>query len=409
MAPERRRKDRQHWPKNLYATTKNHGLYYYYLRPDLPRQHLLKYNKFGYVREREAIDAAIQLNLVFAAGGNLAENVLRKAKEASDTGCRISDYIDEFMQKTLPSRRINGLPLSEHTLAEYSRLYRNIKKELGVVPIKVVTQANIAELLNKLGTTPEVYNKYRSRLIDLYRHAVSDGHLQTNLPEKILPRDKEKKKRQRITLPGDTPGDVGIDGIEAYQAIWKGAPHEIRCAMELELNTLQRREEIHRWRFDWLKETADGRHIYIRINKTHKHGISSYIRVPESLSTVHSEFGAKTLGDLINHCRGDGLHALHLVHRKPKRMKKAKFREHPFQLTAQQISKGFAAARDKTGIYAHLPPGRHPTFHELIALGQHLREKQGWTVAEIQKLRGHTKESTTRIYLEGHDWVTIEP
>ena len=48
----------------------------------------------------------------------------------------------------------------------------------------------------------------------------------------------------------------------------------------------------------------------------------------------------------------------------------------------------------------------HPTA--LIALGEFLRKKQGWTEEQIAALREHTKVSTTKIYLEGHEWTTVE-
>lgn len=408
MAPRSRRRDRQHWPSNLYATQKRRGLYYYYLRPDLPANHPERYTGFGFVQEREAIDAARQLNQVFGPGGDLAAKVIGKAKGADPAQKTLGEYITTFISKTLPARRINGHPMSRHTLTEYKRLYRNIDAKLGTLPLQTITQADLAAALDELGTTAEVFNKYRTRMTDLYRHAVSDGLVPENLPEKIVPRDKEQKRRKRITLPGDKPGTAALDGIEAYRAIWAEAERPVQCAMELSLNGLQRREEVHRWRFDWSRDDDDGRHVYIRISKTHKHGISAYIRVPESLPVVHSEFGAATLGELIKHCRADGIHSPHLVHRLPRRVKKAQGREHPFQLTPQQITKGFAAARDAAGIYDHLPRAERPTFHELLALGEHLREKQGWTPQQIQRLRGHTKESTTKIYLAGHEWTTVE-
>ena len=50
-----------------------------------------------------------------------------------------------------------------------------------------------------------------------------------------------------------------------------------------------------------------------------------------------------------------------------------------------------------------------PTFHELLALGESLREKQGWTTKQLQLLRGHRKEKTTQDYLDRHiEWVRIE-
>lgn len=406
MTPRARRKGRGHWPPNLYATKNPRGQYFYYLRPDLPSKHPDRFNKFGYVSEREAIDAARQLNQVFGAGGDLVEGILA-ARRRAESGTLLGDYVDTFLGKMLPERRINGHPLSAHTMSEYKRLYGHIKAKLGQHHMRALTQSDLAEFLNEIGSTAEVFNKYRTRLIDLLKHAVSDGELAENLASRILPRDKELKRRQRITLPGDKPGTAQLDGVDAYRAIWAQATREVRCAMELSLNALQRREEVHRWRFDWSREDADGRHVYIRISKTHKHGISAYIRVPESLPVAHSEFGAQTLGDLIGCCR-DHIHSPHLVHRLPKRVKRADGREHPFQLRPQQITKGFAAARDATGLYDRLPADQRPSFHELLALGEHLRERQGWTAQQIQRVRGHTQESTTKLYLEGHEYTTIE-
>jgi len=233
-----------------------------------------------------------------------------------------------------------------------------------------------------------------------------------NWPERINPKDKGEKKRKRITLPGERPGEFGIDGVEAYKAIWAKADHATRCAMELTLNVLQRRQEVFRWRTDWSRDDADGRHVYIKISKTKKHGPDSYIRVPEALPVVHSEFGAKTLGELIKKCfsaeETPAFGCPFLVHRRPKRVKKAKGREHPFQLRDQTVSKDFAAALKASGLYAHLKEGERPTLHELIALGEHLRQKlQGWSLHDLKVLRGHTKERTTQLYLDGHEWVTV--
>ncbi|MDR9441048.1 MAG: phage integrase Arm DNA-binding domain-containing protein, partial [Halomonas sp.] len=250
MAPKRRRKDRAHWPSNLYASKKARGPYYYYLRPDLPTNDPGRYNGFGYVTEKQAIDAARQLNQVFGSGGDLAGQILKRSRRcASDT--TLAEYVDQFLDLKLPARRINGHPLSEHTLKEYRRLYRNIKSGLGSIPMKAVEQTDLADFLEDIGTTPEVFNKYRTRLIDLWKSAMSDGVVTEGLPMRILPRDKAIKKRQRITLPGDKPGTAALNGIEAYRAIFEQADHAIQCAMELSLNALQRREEIRRWRFDW--------------------------------------------------------------------------------------------------------------------------------------------------------------
>lgn len=407
MSPKKRAKGRGHWPENLHATRRADGrVYFYYLRPDLPRGDPERTCAMGYVTEQEAIGAAKQLNQVFAPGGAVASHILAKTKEDAKDHITLGGYIKHMLNKVLPARRINGHSLSARTLEEYRRLYGNIDTNIGHLPLMGATQADLAEFLGKQATA-EVFNKYRSRLLDLYANAISDGYPLDNLPARILPRDKELKKRQRITLPGDRPGMHGIDAIEAYRAVFQQADRAIQCAMELTLNALQRREEIHAWRFDWGHDDQDGRHVYIKISKTRKHGVAAFVRIPESLPVVHSELGAKTLGELIRKCR-DEIACPFLVHRRPERVKKAKDRAHPFQLTANQISRGFAEARDKAGIYSHLAPEERPTFHELIALGEHLREKQGWTTRQLQTLRGHTQEKTTRVYLEGHEWTTVE-
>lgn len=407
MVP-RARKDRKSWPDNLQCTVRKDGReYFWYRRPDLPAGHADKVQVMGYISEREAIDAARQLNQVFAPGGSIAARILEKTKSDTKDQITIGHYVDHMLTKVLPERRINGHPMSARTIEEYTRLYGNIKNEIGGLPLLGVRQSDIADCLNALGSTAEVFNKYRTRMIDLYKNARSDGYQVENWPERIIPKDKEPKKRKRITLPGDRPGVYGLEGTAAYQAIFDKADRATQCAMELALNALQRREEIHRWRFDWSYDDKDGRYVYVRISKTHKHGIESYIRIPEAMPTAYSAFGAETLGELVRACRDD-IPCPFLVHRRPKRVKKAKGRSHPFQLLPGQVSNGFADARDASGIYAHLPKEQKPTFHELIALGEHLREKQGWTREHLRQLRGHTKESTTKIYLEGHEWSTVE-
>ncbi|PHS24964.1 MAG: hypothetical protein COA83_06775 [Methylophaga sp.] len=75
------------------------------------------------------------------------------------------------------------------------------------------------------------------------------------------------------------------------------------------------------------------------------------------------------------------------------------------QLTCDQLSKGFARARDLAGVGKE--SSHPPTLHELISLGEFLRKEQGWTIKQIQKLRGHTSEKMTMKYLEGQEWTTV--
>jgi len=76
------------------------------------------------------------------------------------------------------------------------------------------------------------------------------------------------------------------------------------------------------------------------------------------------------------------------------------------QLTGDKISKGFAEARKRAGVA--IESDHPPSFHELLSLGEFLRKQQGWSLKEIQTLRGHTSEKMTQHYLDGHDWTTVQ-
>jgi|SRR3569832_98258 len=113
------------------------------------------------------------------------------------------------------------------------------------------------------------------------------------------------------------------------------------------------------------------------------------------------------LAVLIKACRSS-VACPFLVHASPRRKRPSASKAHCAQLSREQISNGFAAARDASGFYAHLLPAERPACHEIISLGEHLRPKAGWPILAIQQLRGHTTEKMTRHYLEGHEWVRFE-
>ena len=381
MNPRKRGPGRGGWPANLNANRRADGRLYYFYRHPITGQN----TGFGYDRE-EAFAAARQLNQLIGAGRDLVAKVL---KPDQPKGELFAEYLQHYRDDLLPKRRINGHPLSEHTLNEYLRIVRVLANSpLSSKVMKTITQKDLADYLDQQSTA-ETYNKHRARLIDIYKHAVSEGRMPENIPAKILPRDKEQIVRQRLSL-------------KAYQAIFPRASAAIQSAMELALNALQRRADIRKWRFD----DSKGEHVYIAQQKTSKRTKKGFIRVPLSLPLAHSERRCKTLEELIASCR-DNVACPYLVHALPKRAAKSKEKAHHSQLSRKQISDGFAKARDASGVYAHLSPEERPTFHEIISLGQHLREQAGWTLEDIQQLRGHATTRMTRHYLEGHEWCTF--
>lgn len=378
MVAPRRKQDPDR-PDNLYFTRRQDGrIYYYYRHPETQET-----TGFGYDRA-EAFAAARQLNQILGRGRDLVAKVQRGKSPT------LGEYLLHYRTQILPARRIKGEPLSPHYVAETTRILARIEDGLGSHrPLDTLTQRDLADYLNALPSA-EAYNQHRTRLVQVWTWAVSDGHVPENLPAKIIKRDKTRRRRQRLTL-------------EAYDTIYAAARPAIRNAMELSLNALQRRADIQKWRHD---DQRDG-YAWVIQQKTRKHGKSAYLRIPLTLPVAHSAAGAATLGELIGACRDDILCPF-LVHERPQRVRKSTEKRHPFQLTRKAISDGFAEARDAAGLYTDLAAEEKPSFHELLGLGEWLREQQGWTLKQIQALRGHTSERMTSVYLEGHAYTTIE-
>jgi integrase len=359
-------------PKNLHVSVKNGKSYFQYQHPETK-----KYTGFG-TDKKEAIKAAIQLNQLLISTSNLVDKVIKPAQA-------LSEYITYYLEQIIPNKRVKGFPLSEKTITENKRVFKHINKELGHIDFQSITQKDIADYLNQQSSA-ETHNKHRAQLVLLFKQAISDGLIEDNLPERILKKDKEAVKRTRLSL-------------EQYKRIYNHASLEIQRAMELSLNALQRREDIRSWRFDSEK---DGFYHIIQ-SKTRKHGIAAYLRIPHDLPVAYSLSGAKTLKDIIDKCR-DNKACPFVIHKLAGKRRRSKEKEHPMQLSGKQISDGFAEAREKAGITMDNPP----TFHELLSLGELLRKEQGWSIKQIQTLRGHTSEKTTLAYLDGQEWSTVQ-
>jgi len=377
MSPRPRKRGSKDLPTNLYANKKGGNLYYSYRHPQSGERSGMGADKV------RAVDAAKQLNQLLMQENNLVEKVLK----SEDT---FAAYLEYYRDKVLPARRLKGFELSPSFMKEAVRRCNVFIKELGQISFSSMTQQDISDYLKNCSTA-EVFNSHKSLLTQIFKQAISDGRQIKNFPALILRADTEHTKRDRLSL-------------DEYKAIYKYADASIRNAMELSLNAIQRRTDIKNWRFDY--DRGDG-YIYLIQSKTRKHGKAAYLRIPDELPVSHSESGAHTLVELINKCR-DKQVCPYVIHKIPKRrgMIMANEKEHVMQLTGDQLSKGFAKARGLAGVGIN---SKHPpTFHELLGLGEFLRQQQGWTIKQIQTLRGHSSEKMTQHYLDGHEWTTVE-
>lgn len=379
MTPRPRKRGHKDLPANLYSNNKGSLTYYRYKHPQT--------GKFtGVGRDKlKAIAAARQLNQLLLQDIDLVSKIV-----VPDNSFR--DYLDYFRDEVLPKKKHKGHLLAQTTKTEYRRIIGCISRELGHLDIKKISQKDIADYL-KTQSTAETYNKHRSLLIFIFKYIVSDGIVQSNLPEMIIKSDTDRPIRDRLSL-------------EQYRAVYKHATPAIQNAMELSLNTIQRRTDIKNWRYDYL-DSSDGC-IYLIQSKTRKYGKAAFLRIPMSLPIIHSERGVKTLSELIDSCRGNNT-CPYVIHRAPKRRghEMAKEKSHIMQLTVDDISRGFEEARKLSGIQPSVGM-TPPTFHELLSLGEFLRKKAGWSMKQLQILRGHSKEAMTVKYIDGHEYTTVD-
>lgn len=371
-------------PPYLYAYSKNKITYYRYKPPGTD-----KFIAFG-TDPKDAINAALQLNAKFVINKNLIDKATIQILGNTDT---FEEYAIKYRDKILPARKIKGEPLTHQTLNGYKRITNLLIEYFGKTPLQDMTQKQIAEYLDTC-STPEVFNMHKLRLSDIYKHAISDGYSIANLPDNILKQSKGKVERHRINKAG-------------YDTVYKYASTELRNAMELAINIMQRRENIVTLKFE---NIIDG-YMFIKILKTARSGTVSRLRISTKIPVIYSNAGAKTLNDLIKHCKDDILSPF-LIHRNPEKRIKSKKREHWTQILPDFITREFADAvklAQSHGFFKGLTTAQTPTLHECIALGEHLRKtEQSWTDTRLMTFRGHTNEKMTRVYLDGHDWTTIE-
>lgn len=396
MAQKRRAENRD-LPPNVHPDPKPSGVIYFrYVVP--AHVEVSKENRtisLGSDRQR-AIKAGLDLNLRYGAAADLVTQAIARI-EGVDRN--VGRFLTRFVDRILPGLRVNGEPYSARTMGEYKRVCRAFDADWGHLSFAVdparpvageLTQAIVHNYLKKQSSV-EVFIKHRSMAGVVFKHAISEGLTRENLPLAIVPPDPEPTKRHRLDLDG-------------YKAIYAQAAPEIRIAMELALNCLQRRADIQTMRFDDVRDD----HLHIVISKTRKHGKESFVRIPVSLPLVHSETGCKDLRALIARARESDVWSHYLVHHEPARKSKSKEKGHHTQLSPKQISDRFTAAAKACGLYVGLAPGERPTFHECIALGEYLYEDAGYSLEWIQTLRGHRNPKTTKLYLEGHEWTTVQ-
>lgn len=358
----RRSRSRAGWPPNLYPNRNG----YKYRRPDTGREVWM-----GTDRAR-AFEAARKLNAILTPANDLVDRVVQPTET-------IAAAVAIFRRDVVP-----GMRWGEKTALGYEQTLSRIERLIGDREAATFTVRDASAFLRETTESPRGRQNLRLVLSWVFATAVEEGWLDTN---PVLQTRKAHFERQRERLTPD-----------AYEAIWTEAEPWLQNAMDLSLVTLLRREDIALLRF----ADIHGGCLHVVPGKT------------ESSTGVRLRIAVEgELAEILARCR-DAIASPYVIHRLPGKARphgmRAKARDHHTQVLPEQLSRAFAAARDRAA--RHVPDlfgPSPPTFHEIRSLGAARLRQRGWTEEQVQALLAHSDLKTTRTYLADHEppWLDI--
>lgn len=364
-------------PANLYSNKHENGTTYYaYRNPRTGRR-----TSIGTDRN-DAIIAAQHLNSILNAKPAAVDKVLGKV-----------DLFKDWLKKYHRIRKDEN-KLAEKSLKQLQYDIELMRDALGEIPISDISIYHCANFLDKWLESGKrrMAARMRSQLIICLDYAVAQGLADDNPAAKTRPVDVQVH-RKRLTK-------------EQFDAIYTLAPPHIQNAMMIGLITLQRREDIAAMQFKDLKDGV----LYVRQQKTSK--AKKGKRSDSVNNAAHLAIQVTpALENVISRCRQSGIVSRYLVHHIHGRKSAGATHKEVkpgMPLQPDNITRGFASARNRCGLFDKQPTNERPTFHEIRALGAHLYREQG---IDPQALLGHTDAKMTKHYLDGHgvEWTVVSP
>lgn len=268
--------------------------------------------------------------------------------------------------------------LKPNTMKVRRNQLATIKDEFGRIPLASVTTKDIASFLDAyiVCDKKSMASGLRSVLMDVFREAIVEGHIDRN-PAEPTRAPTPKVKRERLLQ-------------EQYEVIRNAAfrySEWVANAFDLALVTGQRREDVSLFRFS---DVRDGR-LFVTQEKTgHK------LAIPLDLRLEASDL---LLQDVVDRCRINNPSDFMLYSSVRRGGRK------PGPLTPDGLTQAFSTVRNATGLKFGPNP---PSFHEIRSLAGRLYESErGEDFA--QRLLGHKNLTMTKKYLDarGAEYVMV--
>jgi integrase len=360
MTRNRESKTTQNLPLNLYFEPDRKR--YRYRHPITGKKYVLSSNRQTAIK---------QANLLNAQLIPLKDHTIKILTENTPEDLSFSEFLQVFEHEILPKNS-----LSDSTLKDYKQKLVIINRELSRYSFNELNVLTIANFLNSIkGTTNS--NRYRSLLIQIFKHAIARGLTKQNPATDTLPK-KETVKRQRLTLDG-------------FKAIHANAEEWFKNVMELALQTLQRRSDIVSLKWSDIK---DG-YLHVQQQKVEKHGTGLIkIKITPEIETLLKRFE--------ENANPDNPYIVQRIKRYKTNRNEA--------LKPEDLSRFFQEARDRCGLYDNKEMAERPTFHEIRSLGIRLYKDAGLSDKDIMALSGHATDEMYRLYLSRHSeqWIIAE-
>ncbi|WP_421589343.1 phage integrase Arm DNA-binding domain-containing protein [Rahnella aceris] len=358
---------------SCYLDARTNKVYWRYKHPATGKFHGLGDNEEE--AKAIAIDANMQLNQRKMA------NLLRVRNEISrevNKGITTNAWVDKY--RAIQLERVKAGEIKPDTAKLREPSLRALISHCGIKPLSEVGARDIAGILDIYIEKGQgrMAQMVRSNLSDVFKEAQHAGEVPAGYnPAKATKQPRAKVSRQRLSF-------------DEWKAIYSAAltlPVHIPRAMLLALITGQRIGDISKLKFTDIWDDK----LHVVQQKT-----GAKVAIPLSLK---SEALGLSLQDVIAECRDSVLSQWILHHHRSRRNC-----TRGGQITKSTLSKGFAEARDKSGL---LWEGENPpTFHEQRSLSERLFREQG---INTQVLLGHKNSQMTEKYNDDRekDWKEV--